>query len=154
MKNDFEQKMENLDAPETDFVKHQEMMKISFMSARKSSRIGIIFILIPALVVLVIYLKLHFFLSIDFPATFQNIMAKTDDESYLLWLIPLVFLVLPLLAIIINLLAISHFYINKKTKELIISIRYRIKNIIVLLIGLAIIIGFWSVILFGYVHFK
>jgi hypothetical protein len=44
------------------------------------------------------------------------------------------------LAIIINLLAISHFYVDKQNKELIITIRYRLNNMIVLLISAVILL--------------
>ena len=154
MENDFEKKMENLKTPETDFVKHQENLKIGLMNARKSSKIGLVFILVPALFLIIAYIKLQFFMSIDFPATFQGILHETDHASWLRWVIPLVFLVIPLLAIIINLLAVSHFMVDKKTKEVFITIQYRLKNLIVLITSLVIIISFWCFIIFGYVHFK
>ena len=154
MENDFEKKMENLKTPETEFVKHQETLKIGLMNAKKSSRIGLVFILVPALFVLIAYIKLQFIMSIDFPATFQGILHKTDHASWLRWVVPLVFLVLPLLAAITNLLAVSHFMVDKKTKEVFITVQYRLKNLIVLIISLVIILSFWCFIIFGYVHFK
>ncbi len=154
MENDFEEQMENLKTPDSDFIKHQDVFKIGFMNARKSSRIGIIFIIVPAVILLVAYIKLRFLMSIDFGTTFKSITNKAEGTEYMVWLIPTAFLVLPLLAAVVNLLAISHFYINKKTKELIITIQYRIVNIIVLLVSLLIIIIFWIVIILGYIQFK
>ena len=154
MGNDFEKKMENLKTPETNFVKHQETLKIGLMNAKKSSRIGLVFIIVPALIILIGFIKLEFLMSVDFQATFMSIMLKTDHISWLRWAVPLIFLVLPLSAVIINLLAISHFYVDRKTKELIISVQYRFKNMIVLIISFAIIISFWCFIIVGYVHFK
>jgi len=154
MENDFENRMENLQTPDTDFVKHQEIFKIGLMNARKSSRIGLVFIIIPAIVILIAYIKLHFLLSVDFTSTFQSITNKTEGMSYIRWLFPTVFLVMPLLAAVINILALSYFYVNKKTKELIIIIQYRLKNLIVLIVSLAIIVAFWSFIIIGYVYFK
>jgi len=154
MENDFEKKMEHLKTPETDFIKHQENLKIGLVNAKKSSKIGLVFILVPALFVLMAYIKLQFIMSVDFPATFQGILHKTEHASWMRWIIPLVFLVMPLLAVIINLLAVSHFMIDKKSKEVFITVQYRLKNLIVLIISLAIIISFWCFIIFGYVHFK
>src|SRR5512142_1773954 len=100
MENDFEKKMEHLKTPETNFVKHQENLKIGLVNAKKSSKIGLVFILVPALFIFVAYIKLQFFMSIDFPATFQGILHKTEHASWMRWIIPLVFLVMPLLAAI------------------------------------------------------
>jgi lantibiotic transport system permease protein len=153
MENDFEKRMEHLKTPDTTSVKHQEALKIGLVSAKKSSRIGFVFIIIPALFILVAFLKLKFLMSIDFTLTFESLM-KADHLGSMEWIIPVVFLLLPMLAIIINLLAVTHFNVNKETKELTISIRYRFRNLIVLVISLAIIIAFWSIMIIGYIHFK
>lgn len=154
MENDFENKMENLKTPDADFIKHQDILKIGFMNARKSSRIGLVFVVVPAIVLVIVFIKLRFLMSINFSATFNSITNKTVGVEYMKWLIPTAFLVLPLLAAVVNLLAISHFYINRKTKELIITIQYRIVNVMVLLISLAIIVIFWIVMIFGYIQYK
>jgi len=154
MENDFEKKLGSLKTPGTDNVKHQENLKIGLMNAQKSSKIGLVFIIVPALFILVAYIKLQFIMSVDFPATFQGILHKTDNASWLRWVVPAVFLVLPMLAAIINILAVSHFSIDKKSKEVNITVQYRLKNLIVLIISIAIILSFWCFIIFGYVHFK
>ncbi len=154
MENDFEKQMENLKTPDSDFIKHQDIFKIGFMNARKSSRIGIIFIIIPVIILLVAYIKFRFLMSVDFAATFKSITNNREGTEFMVWLIPTAFLVLPLLAAVVNLLAISHFYINRKTKELIITVQYRIVNVIMLLISLLIIIIFWIVMILGYIQFK
>ena len=52
MENNFEDKMENLNTPNTDFVKHQENFENwNDEVPRKSARIGIIFILIPMVLI-------------------------------------------------------------------------------------------------------
>jgi hypothetical protein len=154
MENEFEKKLGNLKTPGAEFVKHQGKLKVGLMNARRSSRIGLVFILVPALFLLIAYIKLQFILSIDFQATFQEIIHKTDHASWLRWVVPVVFLVLPLLSVIINLLAVSHFFVDKQSKEIIITFQYRLKNLIVLIVGLVIIIAFWCFIILGYVHFK
>jgi hypothetical protein len=154
MENNFEKKMEQLKTPETDFIKHQEVFKIGLLNAKKSSRIGIIFILIPAIILLVGYIKLQFLMKIDYSATLENYVLKVGNNVFLQWGIPFIFMGLPMLAIIINLLAITHFYINKTNKELIISIRYKLKNLIVLIIGFITLLTFLSYIIIENVYFK
>jgi hypothetical protein len=137
MGNNFENKMENLKTPDTDFVKHQEILKIGMMNARKSARIGIVFILIPIVLVGLAYIKISLLIKLHFFENFGQFISKFDHQ----WIYPLIILGLPLLAVIVNLLAITHFYIDKANKELIISIRYQLKNLIVLILGAIIIIA-------------
>lgn len=135
MENNFENKMENLNTPNADFVKHQEILKIGMLNARKSSKIGIIFILIPMLLIVLAYLKIKLLIHWEFFNNLLQFVSKQNQISYLSWISHIVLIGLPILAIIINLLAISHFYVDKQNKELIITIRYRLNNLIVLLLS-------------------
>ena len=148
MENDFEKKMESLDTPNTEFVKHQEVLKIGLMNARKSARIGILFILIPVVFVALAYIKIVILMHFDFFTHFAQFLSKQNQSSFFTWAFHIIILVLPLAGIIINLLAISHFYLNKTTKELIISIKYRFKNLIVLIISAVVFLSvLWYIIL-------
>jgi hypothetical protein len=140
MENNFENKMENLTPPNTDFVKHQEVLKIGLLGARKSARIGIIFILVPIVLIVTVYVKFMLLSQWDFFTNFETFVSNQNQIGLLNW-VHLLFIAFPILAVIINLLAITHFYINKQTKELIISIRYQFKNTIVLLISALMILG-------------
>ena len=140
MENNFKDKMENLNTPNTDFVKHQEILKIGMMNARKSARIGIIFILIPIVLIILAYLKIKLLIHWDFFTRLHYFVSKQNQSSVLTWVSHIIFIGLPILAIIINLLAITHFYVDKQSKELIITIRYRLKNLIVLLISAVLLV--------------
>jgi hypothetical protein len=140
MKNKFESSMENLSTPNTDFVKHQEILKIGMISAKKSARIGIIFILIPMVLIILAYLKIKLLIHFDFFTKFQQFVSNQNQSSALGWILHLILIGLPVLAIIINLLAITHFYVDKLNKELIITIRYRLKNLMVLLISAVVLV--------------
>jgi hypothetical protein len=154
MENNLNNQLENMKTPEANNVKHQEVYKMVLTNAKKSSRIGIVFILIPLLFVLIASLKMFFFMQIDFHATMDAVAVDTAKFGALKWILPVVFLGLPILAIIINLLAISHFNVDKEKKELVISIRYRLKNIIVLIISVLIVIAFFVFVIIAYTHFK
>lgn len=152
MKNNFEDKMEKLNTPNTDFVKHQEILKIGMINARKSARIGIVFILIPMVLVILAYFKIKLLIHWDFFTKLQQFVSNQNQLSFLSWVSHIILIGLPILAIIINLLAITHFYIDKQNKELIITIRYHLKNLIVLLIStFLLVIVFMYVFLLGQV---
>ena len=154
MENNFENKMENLKTPDTGSLKHQEILKVGFMNARKSARIGIVFIIIPALLIIIGYLKIKFLIHLNFFTSLGRFISKGNQTNWLIWIIHILLCGLPLLAIIINLLAITHFYINKSSKELIITIQYRLKNLIVSFISLGIILFLFFYVLLGNYNVK
>jgi hypothetical protein len=140
MENNFEKSMEEITTPNTDFVKHQDVLKIGMLSAKKSARIGILFILIPMLLVILAYVKIKLLIHFDFFAKLQQFVSDQNQSSLLSWVSPILLIGLPALAIVINLLAITHFCVHKQDKELIVTIRYRFKNLIVLLISAVVLI--------------
>ena len=140
MKNNFEDKMEQLTTPKTDFVKHQEVLKIGMMNARKSARIGIIFILIPMVLIVLMYLKIKLLIQWDFSNRLFQFVSNQNQSSVFSWISHIIFIGLPFLGIFINLLAITHFYIDKQNKELIVTIRYRLKNLIILLLSVVLLV--------------
>lgn len=143
MKNiEFEKQLEDLKTPETDNLKHQQLLKITILNAKKSSQIGIVFIIIPCLFLLGVFLKYK--LGIDFKifTALEDLMVKSDKSFYLKWIAPLLLVGLPLISIVINSLAISHFYWDKVKKELLITIKYRLANIMLLVISIGIVAVF------------
>ena len=150
MKNNFEKQMENLKTPNTEFVKHQEILKIGLVNAKKSARIGILFILAPIIILLIAYIKIKLLIGLDFFSKFEKLFTTTGENGLPAYLPFIFFVVLPLIAFIINLLAVSHFYLNKTTRELIITIKYRLRNIIVLIVSAFIIATFFIYFIFFY----
>lgn len=147
MENDFEKKMESVETPKTEFVKHQNALKIGLLNARKSAKIGFIFILLPVVLIILTYVKVAILMKADFFGNFVLFVDKERQADFTSWLIHVFLILLPIMAILINLLAISHFQIDKVNKELTITIQYRLKNIIVLIIAAIIImIVFWYIV--------
>ncbi len=137
--NEFKKQMENLKTPQADTISHQQILKIILLNAQKSSRLGIVFIIIPCLFLFGVFLK--YLLGIDFKifSSLEDAMAALDKISYLKWLSPLLLVGFPLVGIVLNALAITHFYWSKLNKEFIITIKFRLINIILLLISIAIV---------------
>ena len=148
MENNFEDKMENLSTPNTGFVKHQEILKIGMMNARKSARIGIVFILIPMVLIVIGYLKIRLLIQWDFFNRLYEFVSNQHQSGVFSWVSHIILIGLPLLAILINLLAITHFYIDKQNKELIVTVRYRLKNLIILILSGALLVIVFICVLF------
>jgi hypothetical protein len=139
MKNiEFERKLEDLKTPETDNLKHQQLLKITILNAKKSSQIGIVFLIVPCLFLLGVFIKYKLGLDFKIFTALEDLMVKLDKSFYLKWISPLLLVGLPLISIVMNSLAITHFYWDKVKKELLITIKYRLANIILLIISIGI----------------
>ena len=112
----------------------QEMLRATLLSARRSSRVGLILIALPALL-----LTLFILGSSLFPGLARWLAGAGSAISLPLRAI-LVFLFLvgfPFIAVILNFLAIIWFKYYPNRRELAISIRMRWPNIIIVIIGSA-----------------
>jgi len=130
--NELEKKLENISSPQLPPLKHQEKLKLSILSVKKSSRISIILLAFPFVI---------FFGGI-FQSAFNVLLPPWSwlvkySHLWPVWLRMLIFLmiliVFPLTAAFINILAITWFEYDKKQKLLNISIRIRPVNMIIII---------------------
>lgn len=143
MKNeDVENMLNRLQVPEPENIMEHRALKIPLLSYRKSSKAGLWLLLVPLIVALTILLKIELGVQSGYLDLVRKFFSFIDNNVVLTYLIPFIFIGLPLLAMIINMLAICHFQQNKKTKELIITIKYRPLNIVIFLISFALLIFF------------
>ncbi|HEU4633571.1 MAG TPA: hypothetical protein VFS22_06285 [Flavisolibacter sp.] len=138
---DVENMLNQLQVPEPETMVQPEL-KIPLLSYRKSSKAGLWLLLVPVIVALTIVLKTAGGIQSDYLNLVQKLFAAIDNNAVLTFLIPLIFIGLPLAAMILNLLAICHFEQNNKRKELIITIKYRPLNIVLFLASFAVLIFF------------
>lgn len=139
---DFENKLKNIQVPQPENIMQPADLKIPLMSYKKSSKAGLWLLLLPLTVAVVAILKTELGLQSAYLNLVQQFFAAMDKNALLTYLIPLLFVGLPLLAMIINFLAICHFQQNKKARELIMTIKYRPLNIAIFLISFAVLIFF------------
>ena len=143
MKNeDFENKLTNMQVPQPENILQPADLKIPLMSYKKSSKAGLWLLLMPITVAVVIVLKSELGLQSGYLNLVQKFFGAIDQNAVLTYLIPLIFVGLPLVAMIINFLAICHFQQNKNARELIMTIKYRPLNLAVFLVSFAVLIFF------------
>jgi hypothetical protein len=118
-------------------------LKIPLLSYRKSSKAGLWLLLVPMTVAVAALLKSEFGLQSQYLDLVRKLFAFINDNVVLTYLIPIIFVGLPLAAMVINFLAICHFQNNTKTKELIITIKNRPVNIAITLVSLGLLIFFF-----------
>jgi len=141
--DDVESMLNRMDVPHAEGIKHQRELKIPLLSYKRSSRAGLWLLALPLIFVLTVLLKyqLGIFSSLldIVEATFKTI----SKNAFLTYLIPVIFIGLPLFALIINLLAFCHFSSNKETKELLVTIKYRPLNMAIFLLSFAALVYFF-----------
>ena len=141
-KEDVDKMLSGLEIPETENIQHQQELKIPLLSFKKSSRAGLWLLALPVIFAITAILKYDLVLSSPFLDFITGFFKVIDRNAFLTYLVPIIFIGFPLLAMIINLLAFCHFNQNEK-KELIITIKYRPLNITLFLFSFAIIIYFF-----------
>src|SRR5882724_4626056 len=125
--NELEKKLENISSPQLPPLQHQEKLKLSILSTKKSSRASLILLAFPFIIFLGGILQGAF--NILLPP--WSWMVKYSP-LWPVWLRVLVYvmivIVFPLAAAFINILSITWFEFDKKQKVLNISIRIRTVN--------------------------
>ncbi len=140
MENDsIKKKLETLSVPDVANLKPPEELKITLLSAKKTAAIGIWLIAIPVYFLFCVFMKYYFHFNLHLFDIIIEIMASMDKKPGLHFLSPLLLAGLPLLCIFLNLLAILHFNYNKINRELLISIKLKWKNMILIFVSATII---------------
>jgi hypothetical protein len=139
---DVENMLKNIQVPEPGNVMLQKELKIPLLRYKKSSRAGLWLLLVPMVVAIATILKSEAGIQSKYIAFVREIFAAINDNVLLTYLIPLIFIGLPLVAMVINFLAICHFKNDVKSKELIITIKRRPLNIVLFLVSLGVLIFF------------
>jgi hypothetical protein len=143
MKNeDVENMLNRMQMPAPENVMQPRELKIPLLSYKKSSRAGLWLLLLPLTFAITVIIKSTFNIRSGYLDIFRKFFSAIDDNAVLTYLIPVIFIGLPLAAMIINALAICHFQKNNKAKELIVTIKYRPLNIAIFLLSFAVLVFF------------
>lgn len=143
MKNeDVENMLNAMQVPAPDNLTQHREFKIPLLSYKKSSAAGLWLLLVPFTFAVMVVLKTELHVSSGYFDIVRRFFSGIDENAVLTFLIPIIFIGLPFISMIINALAICHFQKNSKTKELLITIKYRPLNIAIFLISFAVLVFF------------
>jgi hypothetical protein len=135
---DFLHKMENLKMPEVNVSASQRQIKLALLNTKKSAAWGIWFLIIPVLFLCCVLIKYLFHWDWGIATNFIEWFARLDHQTGTHWITPVLFVLLPAIGVVVNLLAILHFVYDKLTKELIITVKLRWFNIILAAVSIGI----------------
>lgn len=133
-KDDLEKKLESLDKPQLPPLQHQWQVKLAILSAKKSAWAAVWLLLAPFLVFA--SAALHGLLKIPIP---PFSWLEQYSPHWPVWLRMTVFMitviVFPLVAVILNVLAITWIQYDREQKLLNISIRMKTINLIIIILA-------------------
>ena len=140
--DDIDAELGGIDPPHPERIAHQRELKIPLLSYRRSSRAGLWLLVLPGIYAVIWTLKHEAALSSPFLDALQRFYAAVDHHPVFTYSIPLIFAGLPLLAMVINLLAICHFLYVRDEKEFLITVKIRPLNIALFLLSFAVLVFF------------
>jgi hypothetical protein len=141
-KEDVEMMLQSMDIPRPEEAINPHELKIPLLSYRKSSRAGFWLLLVPFTMAITVFLKSELGVNSAYMKFTNKLFSSIESNAVLTYLIPVLFFGLPLIAMVMNFLAICHFQKGAKNRELIITIKYRPLNILLFLVSLALLIFF------------
>lgn len=147
MKDKIEEFMENIEQPAVDVSGHQREFRLTLFNTKKSAILGIALLILPLLflsgVIFKHYLQIDLGILTSVYEWIGDIDRKYGDSSILNWIIRILLLFGPLIAIGINLISILHIRYEKTQKEIVMSLKIKWLNWIIITVCLTIFIIFF-----------
>lgn len=131
-------KLEGIERPDLSSATHQKQLKLVLVSAQRSSWIGILLVTLPCLFIFGVILKYGFGVGRHLFSPLEEKMAEID-RSFFRFVPPLLLVAGPLVALALNLLAILHFYVDRFRREVQVTVKLRITNLLIIGICLSIL---------------
>src|SRR5687768_15312457 len=98
---DVEHLLNRLETPELERVIAPRELKIPLLSYKKSSKAGLWLLLLPATFAFSLFLKMAIGVKTEYVDFVRKFFASIDDNAILTYLIPVIFIGLPLVSIVI-----------------------------------------------------
>lgn len=147
-RNKIEELMENIKQSSVDMSRHQREFRLTLLNAKKSGILGTILLILPLLfvsgVIFKHYLQIDLGILTSVYEWIGDIDHKYGDSSVLNWIIRFFLIIGPLVAMVINFLAILHIRYEKVSREIVVSIKLKWLNLLIILFGSVIFLIFFS----------
>lgn len=131
-------KLEEMHAPQVNAPAHQKQIKLALLNTSRSSRLGVLLVALPCTFVFAIFLKYQLRFRIDALTAFEEWMSKIDHTAF--WfVVPLLLVGAPLLALALNVLALMHLQVDRVRRELQMSVKLKLANLIICAVSVMIL---------------
>ncbi|HVW95592.1 MAG TPA: hypothetical protein VHA56_06465 [Mucilaginibacter sp.] len=145
---EFLKKMENLNVPEINPREHPKMVKMAILNADRSAALGVWLIILPCYFLCCVCMYYFFNAKAGWFGSMFALVTNLDKTRGLDLLAPFIFLIMPVVCIIINMLAIIHVGYrkidpdNNRVRELNVTIKIKFWNIALILLSVAVLLAF------------
>jgi hypothetical protein len=116
-----EARLENILVPEVASETHKRRLKLALLDARRSAWWGTLLIILPAVFLTAVFLQYGLGLGLFFDPLDRLIFAPIRHSGHR-WLEPLLLFVLPLVALVANLLSVTHFNVEPSRDEFLVTV--------------------------------
>lgn len=130
----FEQQLENLNVPEADTLPHQRELKLTILKTKKSATISLWLLLVPLIVLLGAIMQSAFHIMLP-PWSWLVKYSPLMPVWLRLSVFAIILIIIPLIAILVNISGILWFKYNKAEHVLHIAVRMRRMNIIIIAVA-------------------
>lgn len=137
--SDLSKRLRAIEKPAVSAESVKSQLRLTLVSARTSSTVGVVLVVVPALFIAGVVL--YYGLRVPVPGfrTVEGILTRLDAQRGAPWVAPLVLVVAPLVAFVLNVLAVLHAELDRARRELRLFIRLRPVNLAIAVIALAIV---------------
>lgn len=130
---ELEQKLAGLTRPDPTNDMHKQQLRLTLLNARRTAWWGTLLVIIPALFLLGVFLKYVLGFGLVFDPLEEYIFGPIVNSQNTRFLEPLFLFVIPLTALVINVLSITHF--SNQPTEVVISVKKRWMNWLIVAIS-------------------
>ena len=138
-KKDFEKELDSLPKPQLQKPNNMEAIKLTVLNTRRSAIAGIWLITIPCIFLFIVFMKYFLKLNTGLFDWIENLFAGFDKTEYSGIINPILFILLPLVALAINLLAVCHFSFDTVLREFSVTIKIKWANLTIAAISFIVI---------------
>ncbi len=155
MSDDLLKRLETLARPHFTSEDHRWHLRLALVSARRSSRLGYVLVVLPCLFLLGVLLKYWLGLNLGLFDWLEAQLATLDRNPWTKWIPPLALLAGPVVGIALNLLAILHVTYDRREGEVIVRLKLRWTNLLVVGVCLLVVVVFLGYLLAeNYAHLE
>jgi hypothetical protein len=130
---DLDRKLQELAKPNIQSPELKGQLRLTLADARVSSSVGLALVAIPSTFLFAIILNYGFGIPIPGLGMTESLMQRLDNsESWVRMISPLVLAGGPLIALALNLLAIMHVGFDAQRREMLIAVKLRILNLLII----------------------
>lgn len=132
--NGLKQQLENLDVPEVKPLHHQQQLKLTILNAKKSATISLWLLVVPFVVLFGGFMQSAFHIMLP-PWSWLVKYSPLMPLWLRLGIFVSVVIILPLIAVFINVLGVLWFKYDKAEHVLQIAVRIRRTNVIIIAVA-------------------